>query len=688
MSDDGTGSPKDTSKQEPQSPLTPGSPEQKQQLERELTAIFTSINQPQDISQEDLQDAAKKVASDIQTEVANILRRSARLSNKRAAEADTEGLKLVDTTDENINNMAKLLVPYTGMSSGDSVGSQFSQHLLGIAQNLNILPPQDDAGSKEYNTRIQEILSKLGVTTSNLKIRDVYNATKGAKEIGESQQFTDVWGPSIAVLVRRDGFCYLSGWRFSASDSPEMDHVKFATSAFMECIHYRDLQNKRLCDTKVSKLWQDFIKTLSGIDLLWNLYQQLNQGTINKKGVRLYSSAAVNDCYANVFSEFKRYIQTKCPGRVINENIFNYSTHILKFWLAEFAYALHIFNQAKGGLNLNGGVGINEMNKSVKRRLVNNASDPKTLREYNNHSKYFNDVYLTKGRLGQNNDFIAGRVEHLEKIAAEFKESGYGCVSSLAHEQLDNPELVSVIILMRQLRNILLYSVRKNGLATLAARDINAVDMDAAAEPSYEDILKELQSEIEKLQNELTTNNRATSRSKTKMQDIQKQIDNIIDKKGVSQEDQDLGNLINSQKDLGNLITSQQATRGLFATTNAERRREQTSDPGDSIQINQAVLTGNVTPPPPPQWGPPLEDSGRVLKKVTEGLRANLMNAPVGSVVDKKRKRVPDDEKKSGKKGGTLKNKRRTQKRITSRRRKITKRLMSRRKRYTRKQKK
>jgi hypothetical protein len=38
--------------------------------------------------------------------------------------------------------------------------------------------------------------------------------------------------------------------------------------------------------------------------------------------------------------------------------------------------------------------------------------------------------------------------------------------------------------------------------------------------------------------------------------------------------------------------------------------------------------------------------------------------------------------------GGTIKNKRRTQKRITSRRRKITKKLMSRRKRYTRKQKK
>ena len=293
MSDDGTGSPKNTSKQEPQSPLTPGSPEQKQQLERELAAIFTSINQPQDILQEDLQDAAKKVASDIHTEVANILRRSARLSNKRAPEAAaTEGLKLVNATDENINNMAKLLVPSTGMSSGDSVGSQFSQHLLGIAQTLGILPPVGDKmNASQYNAHIQEMLRRLGVEYEGLRMRDLYTATKGAKAIPEPQQFTDVWGESIAKHVKENGSCYLSGEPFLEGDYPEMDHVKFATSAFMKCIHYRELTKRYLCGRSVYSLWQKFIKTQPGINSLWYLYKALNLGKKKKKtaSIRYYA---------------------------------------------------------------------------------------------------------------------------------------------------------------------------------------------------------------------------------------------------------------------------------------------------------------------------------------------------------------------------------------------------------------
>ena len=606
----------------PISPLTPNTPAQKKQLEDELTAIFRTINQPELISLS-LENAAKKVAKDIQFELDNI-RRSARLSNKRAREADTKDLEIVDAKDKDINEMAKLLVPSTGMSSSDSVGSQFSQQLLDIAQRSGILPPKSGRGASQYNDKIKKILSKLGGEYEGLIMRDVYSASKYAKAIDEVPQFTNVWGEGISDHVKENGFCYLSGEVFVPNDYPEMDHVKFATSAFMECIHYRDLQSKTLCGIKVSKLWQDFINTQPGINLLWTLYQKLNLGTI--KGSRVYSERDVNTCYERVFNAFKKYIQTNYPVCDIDIPTFNYSTSMLKFWLAEFAYALHLFNQAKGGLNLNDPRGIKAMNKNVRSRADNANSDPKTLKELSNHPQ------VSRSLLTKNNSFIAGRVRHLEQIAAEFKETGYGCVSNLTPEQLDDSELVSVIILMKQLRNILLYSQIQyhqiTSSAILVADDIDAsITNESSEEANLNNRLIELQNEIETLQHKLTTNIRYASRSRTKLERIQTQINTIIDKKGVSQEE--LGNLINLQEDLGNLITSQQAIRGLFGT----------GRPADSDEDEWEMM---------PAW------SGSSNKK----------------------------------KGGTLKNKRRTQKRIASRRRKRNKRSITRRKRYTRKQKK
>ena len=608
----------------PISPLTPNTPAQKKQLEDELTAIFRTINQPELISLS-LENAAKKVAKDIQFELDNI-RRSARLSNKRAREADTKELEIVDAKDKDINEMAKLLVPSTGMSSSDSVGSQFSQQLLDIAQRSGILPPKSGRGASQYNDKIKKILSKLGGEYEGLIMRDVYSASKYAKAIDEVPQFTNVWGEGISDHVKENGFCYLSGEVFVPNDYPEMDHVKFATSAIMECIHYRDLLSKTLCGIKVSKLWQDFINTQPGINLLWTLYQKLNLGTINKEGSRVYSERDVNTCYERVFNAFKKYIQTNYPVCDIDIPTFNYSTSMLKFWLAEFAYALHLFNQAKGGLNLNDPIGIKAMNRNVRSRADNASSDPKTSKELSNHPQ------VSRSLLTKNNSFIAARVRHLEQIAAEFKETGYGCVSNLTPEQLDDSELVSVIILMKQLRNILLYSqiqyhqITSSGI--LVADDIDAsITNESSEEANLNNRLIELQNEIETLQHKLTTNIRYASRSRTKLERIQTQINTIIDKKGVSQEE--LGNLINLQEDLGNLITSQQAIRGLFGT----------GRPAYSDEDEWEMM---------PAW------SGSSNKK----------------------------------KGGTLKNKRRTQKRIASRRRKRNKRSITRRKRYTRKQKK
>lgn len=648
-----TGSPEAISEEPIVSPLTPFSPEKKP-LADDANVIFTSINQPHDISQ-GLQDAALRVANEI-----------------------SSTLSLADANDENINEIAESLVNNTrGISSGDSTGSQFSQELLGIAQKFNILPPPQKyrRGAEGYNSRIQEILHKLG--TDHIKLRDVYTATKGAKAIDETKQFQDVWGKGIAEHIKRDGFCYLSGQRFSDTDSPEMDHVKFATSAFMECIHYRDLQNNKLCGIEVSKLWQDFISTQSGIDLLWNLYQTLNLGTI-KKGLRVYNERAVNACYEKVFSAFYADILIKCreDNVDIDEDIFIYSTRMLKFWLAEFAYALHIFNQAKGGLSFNNPRGITAMYKNVERRVNNRDNDPKTFIEWTNHPE----------GLLKKDDFIANRVKHLEQIVADFNK-GYGCVSNLRSDQVANQELVSVIILMKQIRNILLYSRIQNGPRISSAtldRDIAASIITQPNEAeNLNNQLIELQSKIQKLQYELTT--KTTTMVTKRMLQIQYEITEIQDEIAKIQNkineitprivpENLQEDLINSQQAIEDLINSQQETRGLAAPRATE---------DDSIRTRPITMTANpdgyATPPP----------------TSPENYIPGYIPGPPADSDEEEWEMMPESNGGSNKKGGgTIKNKRITKKLFASRPRKytqprkITKRLMYRRKRYTRKQKK
>jgi hypothetical protein len=678
--------------------------------EQATSAVYDSVRRSLEETDTRLTDAAGNVVGEIITEI----RRSSRIRGIAEAEAVAAAAALValenlaDAREEDLINIAVVLLNSDMPSSGASAGSQLSQQLLNIAQSSGILPPANNMRAGPYNAEIKNILDSLGVENKDLRMRDVYTATKGAKEISEPRQFTDVWGTHIADYVKQNGFCYLSGEDFVPSDYPEMDHVKFATSAFMGCIHYRKLTNKDFCGISVYDLWHAFINTPSGINLLWKLYQALNQGT-RYRGVRVYSEDAVNTCYTNVFSAFRNFIKDKCKTRTIEKNTFNYSTSMLKYWLAEFAYALHIFNQAKGQLNLNATGNIEKMNKDVKQRIKNPKRDPKTLQELKNHRG---------GRFTSNNKFIAGRVGHLEQIAKDFTETGYGCVSNLTTDQLANPELVSMVFLMKRLRDILLYSRIQNNKARVAASDINsAATMEV--ERSDEDILKELQTELEQLQNKLRTDTNEVhpSRQRIKLLYEIKELESRIAER-------------NSQKEVDN---------GLFGRA-TEKQREQIIKLSSSIQTNQEVVPVYDTPPhSPPRWGPPLADPTRVLE-TSENVRGRTMETQSGpptmrdrssrsrdnvvvdgssgvvsnsrrlgavetlrssaatsrssaatsrsSLVDTLRRRVKSIEEKDSKKGGTIKNKRRTQKQITSRRRKTTKRLMSRRKRYTRKQKK
>ena len=671
----------------------------------------TTRNAVYESTRTSLEDRARGLENDagnMVREVRDEIRRSSRIRGIAEAEAVAAAAaltaleNLADAREEDLINIAVVLLNSDMPSSGASAGSQLSQQLLNIAQSSGILPPANNMRAGPYNAEIKNILDSLGVENKDLRMRDVYTATKGAKEISEPRQFTDVWGTHIADYVKQNGFCYLSGEDFVPSDYPEMDHVKFATSAFMGCIHYRKLTNKDFCGISVYDLWHAFINTPSGINLLWKLYQALNQGT-RYRGVRVYSEDAVNTCYTNVFSAFRNFIKDKCKTRTIEKNTFNYSTSMLKYWLAEFAYALHIFNQAKGQLNLNATGNIEKMNKDVKQRIKNPKRDPKTLQELKNHRG---------GRFTSNNKFIAGRVGHLEQIAKDFTETGYGCVSNLTTDQLANPELVSMVFLMKRLRDILLYSRIQNNKARVAASDINsAATMEV--ERSDEDILKELQTELEQLQNKLRTdtNEVRTSRQRIKLLDEIKELESRIAE-------------INSQKEVDN---------GLFGRA-TEKQREQIIKLRSSIQTNQKVVPVYDTPPhspphSPPRWGPPLADPTRVLEGVTERLTNRMYTTPPGSLTKDVRGRTmgtqyvntgrnrsrsrynvvdglsddvansrrgnADRLSRSAKSreekdslGGTIKNKRRTQKRIKSRRRKTTKRLMSRRKRYTRKQKK
>jgi len=120
------------------------------------------------------------------------------------------------------------------------------------------------------------------------------------------------------------------------------------------------------------------------------------------------------------------------------------------------------------------------------------------------------------------------------------------------------------------------------------------MDASSTTPPNEEAILNnrliELHSEIETLQHKLTTNIRDASRSRTKMEGIQNEIDNITNK-GVSQEE--LVDLINSQEDLGNLI-------------NLEEEKTQTGPPAESDEDEWEMM--------PPWSHPRNKNKGGTIK--------------------------------------------------------------------------
>jgi hypothetical protein len=374
------------------------------------------------------------------------------------------------------------------------------------------------------------------------------------------------------------------------------------------------------------RIGQDFFKMWQNYIKSQNNFKKLTElyNTINCWSTDSYNTDLVNNIFNDIFDAAT--LQKDPPN-------YNYWRELLKFWMMEFAYAHAICNSAKSATFICGDL----------------TSADCTLDEIKNYNTY--KTFVKK-------------VIKPYKIGIKSRESGTTNMFTHLNNTLNNVQQLSCA------RSGCEYNETARGA-------IHILNLRyAQVRREYERI----QQNINRLQKWLNANINNNFRSwetknKTEWSNYINYCNNEIPNLTAQ-----LKQLWSSQGDIAdelkNELENDPATQPELVSS-AAGGEDKTKTSGKSAGgEDKFEISGNVTPPPRAS----VETNNSVSSANTSQSNPSYM----GDTISSRAKRRRSNEKK----GGTIKNKRRTQKRITSRRRKITKRLMSRRKKYTRKQNK
>ena len=357
--------------------------------------------------------------------------------NERLQQAQPKKKKIT-ICESDIDDIANWLSE-NQVSEGASIQSEFSQRLLDLARTINLTIPST-TNAREYNKELRNIFNNIGI--QGVDISTSSTASKDVQTISDETQMKNVWMKQITAASKEKGgewsFCYLCGLAIKDSDSPEMEHKWPHSIAFGEVLHYRTLKYIELCDTPVMTLWTNFIK--DNETLIWNLYVIINGGD------KEYDQEAVNKAFVDVFTEFKEYIKNQCNDEKFDDNIFQFSTSLLKFWLTEYAYAHFTCNRGKGVEKLDTKKKINTFIDKAKALPGEQAKAE--------IKKTIIDSLKTQ------KDNILKKFKHLEAIYQEFLES-YPLISHVVNLNTDK---IKMLVFIKGLRAQLLYSGQCVGL--------------------------------------------------------------------------------------------------------------------------------------------------------------------------------------------------------------------------------
>jgi hypothetical protein len=442
----------------------------------------------------------KEIRDDIQNTTTNLGKKSSRIAKKMEQAKEEEEKKQLeeerkrieeekrkaeelerkmntlnakDMTDDQITQIISLLNA-NKIGRGMSVGTAFSNNLLDFIDNaLPRLEIQPNKDSSEYNQDLIQQMNKL-FNISVEDLREAGSSCRDAPHISEIQQFSDVWGEPTNTYLKgmkdndgnineRYGCCYLCGLDFECKniaseekqicDYEEMEHKIPANEAFT-MLHYRFLKNISICGTSAYKIWHDNYTKYDNHneDNIWKLYEALNCSKDNKNYVD-----NVNNAFEKVFEGFEKYINEEYNCNSSTEEDFDKKitiiTGLLTYWLSEFAYAHHLCNQAKGGLSLHNKSQIKTFVSHVKSRTNKlDTSDIKTITENKIHDNP--SILDTLNNENTKNNILA-KMTYVKNIRDFFHKNVYKLISNLDDTSVEN---IKKVLLMKQLRNILLYS--------------------------------------------------------------------------------------------------------------------------------------------------------------------------------------------------------------------------------------
>lgn len=516
---------------------------------------------------------------------------------------------------------------------GASMFDDTKQEESDIRRGTSAVSSSSHRSVRNSTTAAQELLNilKSSDETDDQSIKKDVRKMLERGKTNESQMIS-VWGNNIVNWAKcsRDNVncpcCFLCGLPINKNDSQcAMEHKIPSVPAYLNAPHFDRIGQYFF------KTWQTYIKLQKNVRQLTELYKLINCVPLD------YNQTSVNNKFNEIFNA------ANLPAEPPN---YNYWREILKFWMMEFAYAHKQCNSAKSATFICGDLTSDGC-------VLDNIENPRTYEAFANKVKNPYKKNIISRRVRTTNMFrhLNGVLNEVQRLSCERS----GCESN---------ETARSTIHILNLRY-------------------------AQVRPEYERIqqqIKENNDWIKQANARITENNSTTNMRPRYREEAQKETIRLTDgimlcKNNIAILTQQLRELWTTETDIADELDNDAATQPDVVSSAAggeEKEKAVSVYTGKSAGGEEKFKTsGNITPPP--------RESVEINTSLSS---ANTSQSSSGYSADTASSRAKKRTKYNPTIGGTLKNKRRTQKRIASRRRKRNKRSTTRRKRYTRKQKK
>jgi hypothetical protein len=521
--------------------------------------------------------------------------------------------------------------------------------LRGVAQGME----QSRQSKTGINTKTATESNRTAITAATNLFDYLYDMDLSREKVrttlaidSNEKQMANVWGSDIVRWANGSNCidcpcCYLCGlpinyFNTTTQTPPQMEHKIPSINAYLNVPHFLRTKNTPFWDK-----WQTYITNArKGFEPLTRLYNLINCADN-------YNPDAVNVMFEEIFQS---------AGLQNNTEDSNYWRELLKFWMMEFAYAHAICNGAKSFYficgDLRSGATAEDDVVSDKDVCVDNIiSNPKYkafVENASNRMSTYQEGMISGLKKGKNTTNFKNLLKHRENRTTNMFNN-----------------LIETLYNVQEL-----YFQRMPGQTTFN-RDIRQQAI-IATNIRYAAVYSEIKLMKEERDNLLSSIENTTN-----------QIDNIGEAIAALNSMKAQARSPRQKDQIDQKIRSNQ-TANLEYKKDVETLQAQSGEYSQKINrlwpgagTLSAAGAGNVTQHP--------YTSADVNTSLSS---ANTSQSSSGYSADTASSRAKKRTKYNPTKGGTLKNKRRTQKRIASRRRKRNKRSITRRKRYTRKQKK